>query len=140
MPTPFADPKLWQHATFTFIVPGSTTGIDARGNSSGIGIAIPITFKIKPSGDGGLKQGEATSEGNPTYAAKVVAVGNDFNNFKLPTEINVGDIGEGEVEGRKVRAIIKSVSQSGLSPLLVSILGSSCTLEIDYRIRRGSEG
>lgn len=138
MPTPFFDPKLWQHATFTFTVPGSPVVIDNRGNQSGEGVAIAITFKLKSSGNGGLKQGEASDKGNPTYAAKVVAVNGNFDNFKLPTAINVGDVGEGEVEGRSAKAIIKSVSQSSLSPLLVSILGSSCSLEIDYRIRRGS--
>lgn len=138
MPTPFADPKLWQHATFIFTVPSSSVAIDSRGNRSGEGIAIAVTFKLKSSGDGGLKQGEAVDEGNPTYAAKVVAVNGNFDNFKLPTVINVGDVGEGEVEGRVAKATIKSVSQSSLSPLLVSILGSSCSLKIDYRIRRGS--
>ena len=138
MPTPFADPKLWQHATFTFMIPSDPTVIDARGNRSGEGIAIAITFKLKSSGDGGLKQGEAADEGNPVYAAKVVAVNGDYNVFRLPAAINVGDVGEGIIEDRAARATIKSVSQSSLSPLLVSILGSSCSLEIDYRIRRGS--
>lgn len=138
MPTPFADPKLWQHATFVFTIPSDPTVIDARGNRSGEGIAIAITFKLKSSGDGGLKQGETSDEGNPTYAAKVVAVNGDYNVFKLPATINVGDVGEGIVEDRPAKATIKSVSQSSLSPLLISILGSSCSLEIDYRIRRGS--
>ena len=138
MATPFADPKLWQHGTFTFTIPSDPTVIDARGNQSGEGITIAITFKLKPSGDGRLKQGEAADEGNPVYAAKVVAVNGDYNIFRLPTTINVGDMGEGTLEDRPAKATIKSVSQSSLSPLLVSILGSSCLLEIDYRIRRGS--
>ena len=67
-----------------------------------------------------------------------MAVDNNFEIFRLPAEINVGDVGEGVVEGRVAKATIKSISQSSLSPLLVSILGSSCSLKIDYRVRRGS--
>ena len=141
MPTPFADPNLWNHATFTFTAVGDTTTIDRFGNQVSTGKEIAVTFKLKKAGNNrGLQQTEMASELSEMYECKVVAVDGDFENYQLPTEIKPGDVGTGMLNDRPCKATVKSVAQSSLSPILRKILGDNCTLEVDYRIRRGSAG
>lgn len=138
MPTPFADPNLWNHATFTFTVVGDTTTIDRFGNQISMGRDIAVTFKVKKSGGKGQQQTEVGSDLSEVYSCKVVAVDGDFENYQLPTDIKPGDVGVGMLNDRPCKATIKSVAQSSLAPLLRGILGDNCTIEVDYRIRRGS--
>ena len=138
MPTPFSDPRIWQQATFTFTAQSLPQAVDARGNVSSEGKAIAITFKMRPSGDGSLQKGEAADTGNPIYDCRVVAIDGDNNQFILPSDIRLGDTGTGILDNRECVAIVKSVSQSSVSPVVAPILGSGIKLEIDYRVRRGS--
>ncbi|NES17882.1 MAG: hypothetical protein F6K41_02920 [Symploca sp. SIO3E6] len=139
MPTPFADPNLWNHATFTFTAVGDTTAIDRFGNQISTGKEIAVTFKMKKQGtERGLQQTEVGSDLSEIYSCKVVAVDGDFESFQLPTDIKPGDVGTGVFNDRSCKATIKSVAQSSLAPVLRKILGDNCTLEVDYRIRRGS--
>ena len=138
MPTPFSDPRIWQQAIFIFTLQSLPQAVDARGNVSSEGRAIAITFKLRPSGDGSLQKGEAADTGNPVYDCRVVAVNGDLNQFILPSDIRLGDIGTGVLNGRECMAIVKSVAQSSVSPIVAPILGSGIKLEIDYRVRRGS--
>ncbi|NEP56007.1 MAG: hypothetical protein F6K31_03150 [Symploca sp. SIO2G7] len=140
MPTPFADPNLWNHATFTFTATGDTATIDRFGNQISMGRDIAVTFKVKKSGGKGQQQTEVGSELSEIYECKVVAVDSDFENYQLPTDIKPGDVGTGTLNARPCKATIKSVAQSSLAPLLRGILGDNCTIEVDYRIRRGSSG
>lgn len=137
MPTPFASPELWQHGTFIFVAASSVTVIDSRGNKTGTGEAIALTFKLKPGG-GNVQQLEESDKATEPYDARLVAVNGDYENFRLPLGIKQGDVGEGIFQGKKCRAIVKAIAQSSLAPLLVGILGSSVRLELDYRIQRGS--
>ncbi|MGL5926335.1 hypothetical protein [Chroococcidiopsis sp.] len=137
MPTPFANSELWQHGTFTFVVASSISTVDSRGNKTGTGEAIALTFKLKPSG-GSVQQLEESDKAVEPYEAKLVAVNGDYEKFALPLGIKQGDVGDGVFQGRKCKVIVKAIAQSSLSPLLVGILGSSVRLELDYRIQRGS--
>lgn len=137
MPTPFADPELWQHGTFTFVVASQNSTIDSRGNKTGDGEAIALTFKLKPSG-GSVQQLEESDKATEPYEAKLVAVNGDYEEFALPVGIKQGDVGDGILQGRRCKATVKAIAQSSLAPLLVGILGSSVRLELDYRIQRGS--
>lgn len=144
MPTPFSDPRIWQQAEFTFTVASSPISTDDRGNSSSVGTKISVLFKLKPAGSGGIKQGgmdkgEASDTGSPTYEGRVVAIAGNYESFRLQSDIKLGDVGEGQLNGRDCRAILKSIAQSGVSPIVAAILGDACQLEIDYRIRRGSQ-
>jgi hypothetical protein len=141
MPTPFADPNLWNHATFTFTTVGDVSTIDRFGNQISVGRDTDVTFKMKkPGREPNLQQTEVGSELSEIYNCKVVAVDGDFENYQLPTDIKPGDVGAGVFNGRPCKATIKSVAQSSLAPLLRGILGDNCTIEVDYRIRRGSSG
>ena len=137
MATPFADPTLWNHATFTFAVQFGAVTIDERGNRTTPGKQIAITFKMKKSGGNNLQQKEEASELSEVYGCKVGAVDGDYESFRLPQGIKPGDVGDGTLNGRSCRATIKSIAQSSIV-LIPQILGDGCTLEVDYRIRRGS--
>lgn len=139
MATPFSDPNLWNHGTFTFTVHSDTVETDSRGNQSSAGKQILITFKMKQAGFGKAQRTESGSELAETYECRVVAVDGNYENFQLPTDIKPGDTGTGTLNKRPCKATIKTVAQSGLSPLLRTILGDNCTLLVDYQIRRGSQ-
>jgi hypothetical protein len=136
MGTPFSSP-IWQLGTFTFMLHSAPQSIDARGNTASIGQAIALTLKMSPAG-GSSQRGEAADTGIDAYKCRVVAVDGDYNNTILPTGISPKDVGEGTFRGRECQAIVKSIAQSSLAPLLEKVLGSSLDIELDYRIRRGS--
>lgn len=138
--TAFSDPGIWQQGTFTFTVMSDPATIDSRGNLASEGGEITIIFKMKPPPkSANLSQQENIDTSNPEYSCRVVAVNGDYSNPVLPSSIQYGDIGEGELKGRLCRATIKSVAQSSTSPITEKVLGSTVTMGINYRVRRGSK-
>lgn len=138
IPTPFSDPGIWQHGTFTFTAQSDPQTIDSRGNVASTGEEIAVTFKLTPSGGSNLSKGEAADTSDPSYDCKVVAVNGDYGNPILPSNIRPGDIGDGVLNGRQCRVTIKNVAQSSTSPITEGILGSTVVVDIHYRVRRGS--
>ncbi len=142
MPTPFAT-DIWQHATFTFTAqqsPVNKNSVDPRGNIVSQPQKIAITFKMSPASSGEVEQQEAAVQGTELYDCRITAINGDPSKVILQSDIRLGDLGVGTLGDRKCYAIIKSIAQSSTSPITARILGSKVRLEIDYRLRGGSEG
>ena len=141
MSTVFSDSELWQHAEFTFtVINKKTTEVGKRGQPKVTEKKMVVKFKMRPSLQPQSRQSENVAELKERYQCRVVSVDGNLEKVALPTEIKPEDAGTGIFKGRQCRAIVKSVSQSSLSPILEDILGASTLLEIDYSIHRGVSG
>ncbi len=139
MISPFASAIIWQQGTFNFFVitSPSLVSADIRGTPSEQGTVIALTFKLKPNG-GNVQQLENGDKSTVSVQARLVSINGDYEKFKLPNSIKPGDIGEGSIGDRRCRAVIKSLVQSSVAPIVEKILGSSLLLELDFRTYRGN--
>lgn len=141
MASVFEDSNLWQQATFTFsVVDESTSQLNDRGHKIAKTKTISVTFKMKPKPTRIIDATttEHNSAYNPRYDCRVVAVDNDKEKVRIPSEIKVNDVGEGVFNERNCRASIVGLGQSSLSPILTDILGASAELELNYSTGRAS--
>lgn len=130
--SPFSSP-VFQQATFTFFVADvDRMTVDARGNKVSEGVPVEVTFRLRPTGQTSEKREDGTQQAIESYDATVIS-----GDLRLPNEIGVEDVGEGEIRGRRCYATITGLSQSGVSPVTVPILGEKVQLSVVYRRRAG---
>lgn len=136
MATPFST-DTWNQADFTFTIHDGTKVTDKLGRTRSLGKEVIVRFKVgKKGGSGMLSQEESLSKMRDIYSCKVTAVDGDLENPHLPKNLGVGDVGEGEIDGRPCRVIIKSVAQSSVK-IVTQQLGDSVSLEVEQWITRG---
>jgi hypothetical protein len=128
--SPFAN-DIFQQATFTFKVQNGEATTDARGNTKTHGEAIAHTFKLSKTSPN-LRREYEVAQLDELYNATVVdGIG------ILDPRIRPGDVGDGEVKGRKCICTVRSLAQSSIN-LIPEILGEKYLIQVSYRAKGGT--
>lgn len=131
MTSPFADQRIFNQATFTFRgVNSIQEKTNIRGQQIVNGEEVGVTFKIRPNGANveSLLPRKGNTAYQETYEGRVTS-----GDLLMPKNIYPGDIGEGEINGRRCSATILDVQQSSVNPAIASVIGEKVLLSVTYR-------